>query len=758
MQNLASWRPPKLVRGPEATTSEYSRPLAWWDRHLAEPLILQNVVLTEGVGTHLVDLFDTIMAHLWTPSQAVPQQFIAKMQSNLDSLHKVRKKEVNNEAQIEACHLQFAPALCEVASNLFLAHLLSEHPAAFDPFTFTWDVSFLEQTKASGAAPLTDLIDLVEALSPDAPHHANIPSDLKSIIERMAREELINTEAKFDTVTTPDVMREIEGLVGTPYACTDSEGPKHAVRQTHKIVSPPRTADGETYQKLAAQLQPTPPTTCLSQPASPSSQPAPSFSHRGHLKRSAPDVSYAEAADDDEERPSGKRQKADDDGYALYGKRIMKSAAEATGASKTARAWLQQTWAQSVYIDSTFLRFVAMNWEMVGLRNRASNTLYLTQLQPHVAGSPFSDDYAKVQIALKIAALIDWRERHPEDNLGGGDNESEDHWGEGRGARGDEGRGEGRGNEDGGGEGLGGEERRGQGRGVRGGHGDEDRADEGYGDDSNGGRSQPEQGEFTVNEFEPFAAANSSARGQQYSASNKEYHPVLRIDGERPMQAFPVQAPAHTLRIWVQYGPFDSPQPARFVSTVKAGGRSSEQLANDVSLWDGNAGCADVYLRQAIVPGIACSGVLGPLGSQTSVFVKLAFTGNEGQVERLLYEHRIYTELGPIRGIPVSFGLYETVDEGGPHVLVLDHCGQSLEELSENSSSFQLTQDIKNSFLSILADIHHAGYLHNDLALRNLLLSSTGEPVITDFGMSMKGTRKSMEAETRELELLLNRL
>src|ERR1700761_858607 len=160
----------------------------------------------------------------------------------------------------------------------------------------------------------------------------------------------------------------------------------------------------------------------------------------------------------------------------------------------------------------------------------------------------------------------------------------------------------------------------------------------------------------------------------------------------------PVQAPAapaHTLRIWVQHGPFDSPKPARFVSALKAGGRLAEQLANDVSLWDGSAGCVDVYLRQAIVPGVACGGVLGPLGSQTSVFVKFAFTANEGQVERLLYEHHVYTELGPIRGIPVTFGLYETVDQGGPRVLVLNHCGQSLEELSENSSSFQLTQDIK---------------------------------------------------------------
>src|ERR1700761_5168259 len=157
-----------------------------------------------------------------------------------------------------------------------------------------------------------------------------------------------------------------------------------------------------------------------------------------------------------------------------------------------------------------------MNWEMVGLRHRASNTLYLTQLQPHVAGSPFSDDYAKVQIALKIAALIDWRERHPEDNVADR--------GHGEGPGDAEGHGEGRGNEDGGGEGLGGEDHR----------GDEDRGAEGCGDDSNGGWSQPEQGESNE-ESEPLAAANSSARGRQDSACNK---PIIQIDGEQPKQAY----------------------------------------------------------------------------------------------------------------------------------------------------------------------------------------------------------------------------
>ncbi|KAJ7640297.1 hypothetical protein DFH06DRAFT_1430094 [Mycena polygramma] len=577
----------------------------------------------------------------------------------------------------------------------------------------------------------------------------------------MARCKLINTEAKFDWVANDGVRKAVEALDGKDFpweACAGPEAPGNTERHGHDEHKPTCTADGDTCERLVAQLLTTPPTdgSGLSQPTtSSSSQPALSVlptaaSPREHLRRTTHTVKYTtDIVDEDADATPRKRRKLDDDG---------KPAAEATGASKTARAWFQRTWAQSVYIDSTFLRCLTMNWEL-----------------PHVAG-PFNDSYGKVQIALKLAALIDWCERHP-DNVAGGDHESEDHGDEGRregpgdaeghgdegsGGPGEDDRREGPRNEDGGGAGLGGEERRGQGHrqslGIRGyeDRADEERADEGRGDGTNGGWSRPEQGD-SDEQYEPLAAANSSARGQPYSDANKENWPLVKIDGEQK-QAFPIQAPAappHTLRVWVQFGPFDSPKPARFVSAVDAQDRSPEQLANDPSLWEGSAGGVDMYLRHAIVPGFACGGVLGPLGSQTPIFAKLAFPDNEGQVDRLTHEHRVYQELGSIHGILLCIGLFNTVGEGGPRVLVLEDCGRSLEDLRQNMSSFQLTMEGKNLFLQILANIHRAGYLHNDIAFRNLLLSSTGEPVITDFGLSVKGTRQSMDDEIGELKDLL---
>ncbi|KAJ7679050.1 hypothetical protein DFH06DRAFT_1414801 [Mycena polygramma] len=855
MDAISSWKHPKLERGPGASKSQHSRPPRWWDRHLAEPLTLKRIVFADGVGQHLVQLFEAIVARLWHPPQVVPQQLTARMASYLDFLDmSSRNRYLDNEGQLEVFHSAIAPPFCEVASNLFLAHLLVEHPDAFEPSTFEWDVSFISQTKASGAAPLTDLIDTVAFLTDDS-HHVHIPIPLRSIVERMALCKLINTEAKFNSVANDGVRKAVEALDGKDFpweACAGPEAPDHTERDGHAEHNPTCTADSDTCERLVAQLLATPPTdgSGLSQPAasssssqptaSSSSQPAASSSspqpapNRDRLRRKTRPVDYtAGLVDEDEDATRSKRRKLDDDGNP---------AAEATGASKTARAWFQQTWAQSVYIDSTFLRCLAMNWELVGLRHRASRTLFLARLQPHVPGSPFSDGYGKVQIALKLAALIDWCERHP-DITAGGNHESEDRGDEGRregprdaegpgeegrggpgeddhregpgnedgggaGLGGEECRGQGRGNEDGGGEGLGGEERRGQGRGNEDGGGEglggeerrgqgrgneerrgqgrgnedggreglrgaerrgqsrgiggyKDRADEDHvaewrGDGTNGRWSRPAQGD-SDEQYEPLATANSSARGPPYSNADKENWPLLKIDGEQK-QAFLVPAPAappHTLRVWVQFDPFNSPKPARFVSAIDAQDRSPEQLANDPSLWKGSAGGVDVYLRHAIVPGFACGGVMGPLDSQTPVFVKLAFPDIEGQVEHLTHEYRVYQELGSIHGIPLCTGLYHTVDEGGPRVLVLKHCGCSLEDIGGNSSSFQLTMEQKNSFLRILMDIHRAGYVHNDIAVRNLLLSSTGEPVITDFGLSKKGTPQWMDEEIQALKALL---
>ncbi|KAJ7752790.1 hypothetical protein DFH07DRAFT_1061611, partial [Mycena maculata] len=111
-----------------------------------------------------------------------------------------------------------------------------------------------------------------------------------------------------------------------------------------------------------------------------------------------------------------KRKTADDASFEDEPKSKKPKRSPEETAYKTATSWLQQTWVQAVALDTTFMRFVSMNWEMVGLRCGKTRTLYLTRLQPHKPGTPFYDEYGKIQIAFKIniASLIDWRESHPE--------------------------------------------------------------------------------------------------------------------------------------------------------------------------------------------------------------------------------------------------------------------------------------------------------------------------------------------------------
>lgn len=48
--------------------------------------------------------------------------------------------------------------------------------------------------------------------------------------------------------------------------------------------------------------------------------------------------------------------------------------------------------------------------------------------------------------------------------------------------------------------------------------------------------------------------------------------------------------------------------------------------------------------------------------------------------------------------------------------------------------------------------------MHNDIALRNLLLDDAGVPRIIDFGLCSKGSKEEMRREERELRGVLEDL
>lgn len=173
---------------------------------------------------------------------------------------------------------------------------------------------------------------------------------------------------------------------------------------------------------------------------------------------------------------------------------------------------------------------------------------------------------------------------------------------------------------------------------------------------------------------------------------------AVRNFTDHHLQPFYPDQPVHTLRMWVQFGIFDSVRPAAFVSTSKVAGRTPAQLANDGSLFGDSASCLRLYLQKEISPGVGYGGIMGLPGQAQirPVFVKLAFPGDEGSEDRLLREHNFYmSAASTLSGVPSSFGLFDSLDEGGPRVLLLSHEGQSLADRCNESKTFHLSASIK---------------------------------------------------------------
>ena len=87
-----------------------------------------------------------------------------------------------------------------------------------------------------------------------------------------------------------------------------------------------------------------------------------------------------------------------------------------------AKKLAQRTWAQAVRLDGTFIVFHSGNWELVCVRDRKSQTLYVSDLiEPHRY-----PEYGKLQVGIYVAAIQETIDRkkqslkHPEDGSNGG--------------------------------------------------------------------------------------------------------------------------------------------------------------------------------------------------------------------------------------------------------------------------------------------------------------------------------------------------
>ncbi|KAJ7162374.1 hypothetical protein C8R46DRAFT_1194052, partial [Mycena filopes] len=83
------------------------------------------------------------------------------------------------------------------------------------------------------------------------------------------------------------------------------------------------------------------------------------------------------------------------------------SATLSEGDAQNVRHLVQQTWAEGVRTDATFLVMHSGNYEIIGLRNRGEQTLYISD----IIEAPSQDRYAQIHTGLYIAIMRDARRR-----------------------------------------------------------------------------------------------------------------------------------------------------------------------------------------------------------------------------------------------------------------------------------------------------------------------------------------------------------
>jgi len=125
------------------------------------------------------------------------------------------------------------------------------------------------------------------------------------------------------------------------------------------------------------------------------------------------------------------------------------------------------------------------------------------------------------------------------------------------------------------------------------------------------------------------------------------------------------------------------------------------------------------------------------LGKWNTAVVALKFCKKKGKLEEFLTEINTMVNLPPHPNVVQIFG----VSLNGPEtVLVLEYCaGGSLDKIlfvSSESLSEETMMSIIRGIAAGMYHLHKHNIVHRDLAARNILLTSAGDPKISDFGMS----------------------
>jgi len=149
--------------------------------------------------------------------------------------------------------------------------------------------------------------------------------------------------------------------------------------------------------------------------------------------------------------------------------------------------------------------------------------------------------------------------------------------------------------------------------------------------------------------------------------------------------------------------------------------------------------CTQISIRELAVEKELGEGSYGKVcvGTWNGACVVLKFCKNKGQLEEFINEMKLMIELPPHPNVVHLFGI--SLDGPQP-IIVMEYCvGGSLDKLLFDSNVKLSDEDkirlVRGIALGML-HLHKHNIVHRDLAARNILLTASGDPKISDFGMS----------------------
>ncbi|KDQ19051.1 hypothetical protein BOTBODRAFT_171013 [Botryobasidium botryosum FD-172 SS1] len=689
---LFNWNPRELKLAKKgASHSRRTRDPLFYDKHLAGHLQLRQIRISPSISQRLLDRVDATL-------QSVDNERISLALEDVFKLDKARRagahqgKPMINEASVVKAYEATAKFVGEAASVLLL------HPAASSWSTILeWSTNRLHSARAVpmewvGGIPTADAIDNPLPIPADEEMYRDVVQNLadgQSIVRFMKHLQVLAIwEFKSLSVAVQNIFYlQRYNLDGFPRQTYRNEV---GTCSTHRSIEDPT---GPDIEDLTSELEDVPVIDLL-----PATRPPPP-----RLTKTGALIKIAAALADEHHHQVGSEGNGE-------GEPDMFSDEYIDTEEGCALHWVQQAWCEAVKHDATVVVFHSGNYEVVGLRHRGSQTLFIS----NIIEPPTQKEYGKLETGLYIMAIEDAfsrakilderqsleKEREPTGDEGDDDERGQD-GDDGNGRDGDEGDKS---------------PPRKIARSERGGR----------------GKSVPQK---------PRGRNTGAQRGR---VRDGRVDKVLQLVGSRNIAA-----------IFLRYGIYDTISPACFIRThpslymhtqpslppspEKLSYRPDEHVT--LALISEYKDCATGVVHDAVLEVHTDDGKC----QTRSAVVKFAF--EEEQQARLANEYQAYERFASkgIQEVPVILGMYRDVD-GGPRALIMTHEGSVLP-----------TQ--RMAFVQALRKIHAAGILHNDIRRRNLLLSNSGEVTIIDFDRASRNpSPAAMAREIAELEQILGEL